>query len=394
MNNATTPPAETGKQVHPIYCTRTGLLVGSLTVVKVAGHIPYLSQWKESQALHPLFSMGETALLNFAKASYSNFCELTPAQAADPLITDKQEQLLRISALAMLHQLSTVHQSTVWMPSLAAVYQNWSSLLQLCYWKNYLESKRFKFPELRISKNNNGIDLTGYIQECWRIKKTYEGTIKELVEQEQMDLAEDTMRVLRGDLERKVPKSKKLLWRWFIANMPAKYSKDLAGWMWELFDAETEQELAEYTIADIDLFEETVLCEVPTGSVISSAFLARISAKRLILETKFKAFEILVPQMITAGVEDGSISMEMPTAASHPNKVQLMIAMAKWKLAHTNQTAHRDAAVAKQQQTTVANTYTPNLEMFFAREAEESAESEDLADSGLDIDIATIDSDE
>lgn len=367
-------------QVHPIICTRTGITVAAITVHKVAGHVPYLSQWKHTQALHPLFSLEPTALINFGKDLWNHFCSLTPEQAADEALTTKQELLLRISALAMLHHLSEVHQSTVWIPTLGEVSSNWKSLLQLSYWKNYLESKRFKFPALRISKFNKGFDLTAYLQDCWAVKKEYETHVREAVEAEKLESAERALKALRDDLAGKAPRSKKLLWRWFIANMSSRYAKDTDGWMWDLFNAETEAEISEFTIADIDLFEEICLCEIPTGSSISHAFLERISHKRKLLETKFQAFEILIPNSIAAGVADGSISSVEPVLADFKSKVLWIIAHSKWKLGHVDQTKHREAAIKLQQTTTVKPTFVPDISEYLGRDDADSEEDLPLFD--------------
>lgn len=366
------------KQIHPIICTRTGITVAALSVTKIAGHVPFLSQWQHTQALHPIFSLEQVALLQFARNCWSNFCALSQEEAGNAAVTDKQELLLRVTALAIVHQMSDVDQTIVWLPSLQEVYTNWTSLMQLSYWKNYLESKRFKFPDLRISKNNKGIDLTGYIQDCWAVKKAYETRVRDSIEAEKVRSAEIALKGIRDDVTAKTPKSKKLLWRWFLAHIPARYERDTAGWMWELFDAETESEISEFTMADIDLFEEIFLCEVPTGSSISAAFLERLRHKRKILETKFEAFEIMVPDSITAGIADGSISTVEPKPGDFDTKVKYMVAMAKWKLAHTDQNKHREAAIAKQQAITVSPTFIPNIDDVLGRTDDDTDDLDSL----------------
>jgi hypothetical protein len=178
----------------------------------------------------------------------------------------------------------------------------------------------------------------------------------------------------------KTPRSKKLLWRWFLAHIPARYAADTEGWMWTLFDAEKEDEISQFTMGDIDLFEEIFLCEIPTGSAISNAFLERLRHKRSILEAKFDTFEILVPNSIAEGAADGSISVEEPKLSDFPSKVLWMVAHAKWRLAHTDITKHRDAAIKKQQTVTVNPTFVPNIEDVLGRHPEET---DDL--DGLDI---------
>lgn len=378
-------------QVHPLICQHTGLMLGSLQVITVAGHVPFLSQWRETQALHPLFSLESGALLKFARNAWNNFCALTPEEASNASFTDRQEKILQVTALALLHSIADVKQDTHWLPTIQEVSSCWSSLLQLGHWKNYLESQRFRFPALRISKFNKGIDLQAYLQDCWKVKKDYESKVREGVEAEKLRSAEMALVALRNDLVTKAPKSKKLLWRWFLAHIPSRYSKDTDGWMWELFDAETESEVSEFTIADIDLFEEIVLCEIPTGSSVSHAFLERLSYKRKILTNRFQTFEILVPTLISEQKAAGTISATEPVLSEYPSKVKWMVAHAKWKLAHSDMNKHRIAAAKQQEKITVHPSYVPDIEQFLTASSRDEEEEDlgplfDRSKSGVAID--------
>lgn len=349
---------------HHLLCRYTGIRVATISAIKVAGHSPYISQWKETQALHPLFSLSLQSLLQFAGNSWADFCNLTPEQAAETALVARKEQMLRVTALALLHNLSEVEQSVVWTPALTEVSACWSSLLPLAHWKNHLASTRFSFPTLRVSANNqSSIDLQAYLQACWRVKKDYEGKVRELDEQAKLAAAEAALVSIRSETLRQFPRSKKLLWRWYCINMPKRYAKDLDTWMWELYDAETDEEVSAFTIADIDLFEEITLCNIPTGTSISHAFLERIANKRKMLETKYTTFEILVPNAIIAEQEAGLISDAEPVASSYPSKVAFMIAHAKWKLSRPATLDSRDKAIAKQATVTVQASYRPTLDI-------------------------------
>jgi hypothetical protein len=348
-------------QTHPLICQYTGLTLGRIELITVAGHVPFLSQWKNTQVIHPLFSLDLGALLSFAKNSWNNFCSLTPEESANAQFTERQEKILQVTALAILHNIADVQQTTQWLPTIQEVSGCWSSLIQLAYWKSYLESNRFRFPALRISKFNKGIELQPYLQNCWKVKKDYESKVREAVELEKLESAERALVALRNDLVTKAPRSKKLLWRWFLAHIPQRYARDTEGWMWELFDAETEQEIQEFTIADIDLFEEIVLCEIPTGSSVSHAFLERIAYKRKVLTNRFQTFEILVPEMVRLEKEAGTISMTEPRLVDYPSKIKWMVAHAKWRLAHTDTEKHRREAMNQQDTVTVNASHIPDI---------------------------------
>lgn len=358
-------------QTHILTCQYSGLTIASIHLIKVAGHVPYLAQWKHTQAFHPLFSLDPGALLKFARNAWNNFCSLTPEEATNAALTEKQEKILQVTALAILHQIADVRQDTPWLPSIQEVSSCWSSLLQLAHWKNYLESARFRFPSIRISKFNKGIELQAYLQSCWAVKKDYESKVREAVEEEKLRAAEAALVALRNDLVTKAPKSKKLLWRWFLAHIPSRYSRDTEGWMWELFDAETESEISEFTVADIDLFEEIVLCEIPTGSSVSHAFLERLAHKRKILTNRFHTFEILIPKIIETGKADGSIAEKEPVATDFANRAKFLVAHAKWKLAHSDLNKHRRAAETMQEKVTVNPSYRPDISQFLAASEED-----------------------
>ncbi|WP_196301170.1 hypothetical protein, partial [Streptococcus pneumoniae] len=48
---------------HHLLCRYTGIRVATINAIKVAGHAPYISQWKDTQTLHPLMSLSLQALL-------------------------------------------------------------------------------------------------------------------------------------------------------------------------------------------------------------------------------------------------------------------------------------------------------------------------------------------
>ena len=94
---ATIPTAAASSKVYqlPLVCQFTGVTCGSLTLATTAGYLPLLGQWKQQQVLHPLFSLEQTALLNVAKNNWIRFCGFSSEEAADAVLTDKQEKLLQ-----------------------------------------------------------------------------------------------------------------------------------------------------------------------------------------------------------------------------------------------------------------------------------------------------------
>ncbi len=374
---------QTKRYMIPLVCSRTGITMGNLATIAVAGHMPLLGQWKDTQILHPFFSMGPVALLQFARNSWLRFCALKPEETVDDQVVAKQEQQLRAVALCMLHNLTEVRQDLPWMPDFKDVVTNWTALMSICYWKAYLDSQRFKFPQVRISKLERDLDLRSFLQLCFKCKKDYETNVNEAIEEEKIRIAERAMRGIVDEVAGKKPLSIKLLWRWFTLNMPSRYKKDLDGWMWELFSA-TEKDILDFTVRDIELFEEIFLVECPTGSSISHAFLDVLRSKHALISQHFETYEIMIPNSIAEQVASGEIAASgpRPVLADYPSKVAWMVACAKWDLAQSSSRKHRDAAIDRQGKETVTPSFRPRLVI--------GADADDLDELEADEDVADL----
>ncbi len=377
MLETPTALAATKSYLWPLVCGRTGITVGSLTVATVAGHLPMLGQWKETMVLHPVFSLSPGALLKYSRNTWFRFCAFTVDEGADDKITAAQEKALQVAALAILHTLANVRQDVVYLPSWPEVSANWTSLLALGYWKAYLDSERFRFPEIHISKYEQTIDLHGYLQSCWAVKKNYETRVNEKIEMEKLRAADAALVALRNDLVGAKPTSIRQLWRWYCASVSTRYAADLEGWMHTIFFSKGE-EIRAFTMADIDMFETIFLSECPTGSSISHAFSEVLASKRKYLQQHFEAFEIIIPESIIAAKAAGEISLVEPKLSEYPTKVKWMIAHAKWKLAHTNMGKALEIAGDKQSSRTVNPSFIPELPLLDRQDDEEQEDEIDI----------------
>jgi hypothetical protein len=374
----------------PLTCSRTGITIGSLNLATIAGHMPMIGQWRDSMILHPLFSLQPTALLHFARNTWFRYCNFTIDEGASERLVDKQEQMLQAAALAIIYNLTEVRQDIPWLPPFKDVAAHWPSLMAISYWKNYLDSERFKFPHLHISKMEQP-ELKEYLQICWNVKKAYESNVNEKIEAEKLRQAEIATIALRDMLAGARPTSNRQLWRWFCAQLPKRYKKDLDTWMPEIFFAKGE-EIRQFTVRDIDMLEEIFLCECPTGSSISHAFSEILDSKRKYLQQHFEAFEIIIPKEIVTAKAAGEIPVAEPRLEDFPNKVQWMVARAKWKLAHTDLTKHMNAAMARQESLTVRPSYIPTL-VIRENDPDEEQEEEDVLLDGAVEDAEERDTD-
>ena len=273
---------------HRIFCQRSGLQIGTLELVATAGTLPYLTQWKEGVACHPVFAMDHAKLLEFARSEWQRLAQ----RAIDSEISDGDSNILRVSYLAMLHSLESVQQEQPGLPSLSVVQGSIEGLFNLAAWKFFLESKRFKFPTLKISKANKNLDfsnVTDYLATCFKVKEDYETKVTESVEKAKIEAAERALAAIRSEWV--TPASKKMLFQWVRAHLPEKYHADGQGWLGTLFLG-NEKAIVEFEKEDIALFEEILLSSCPAGNSIFKAVRERIEAVKTLWEQHHEAWEI------------------------------------------------------------------------------------------------------
>lgn len=364
----------------PLTCQYSGAHCGELLVKVTAGYMPLLSQWKQQQVLHPLFSLDPIPLLKFSKNAWIRYCAFSAEESENEQLVARQELQLRIAALAMLHQLTDVRQDVPWLPSFLEVQKCWQSLISISYWKAYLDSNRFKFPSLRISKMERCIDLRGFLDACWDKKKSYETEVNEIEEEAKLAALDKLVIRINDEVGGKRPLAPKLLWNWFCNNVSAKYTADTEGWMKTIFFAKAD-DLQRFTVADIELFEEIFLSEMEAGSVVSNAFMNVLRTKRTQMETYFESFEIMIPQELTAQADSGEIPVAEPKKEDFAKLGLYIIARAKWQLTHGNKanSANRAAVLAKQGVATVKPSFIPRLDTGRSRDFAAAIEADEDA---------------
>lgn len=273
---------------HRIFCQRSGLQIGTLELVATAGTLPYLTQWKEGVSHHPVFAMEHQKLLEFARAEWQRLAQ----RAADSEITEPESNILRVCYLAMLHSLDSVVQEQPCLPPLSVVQGTIEGLFNLSAWKFFLESKRFRFPTLKISKGNKNLDfsnISDYLDTCFQIKEDYETKVVEAVEKAKIEAAEKALASLRSEWV--TPTSKKMLFQWVRAHLPEKYHADGQGWLGTLFLG-NEKAIVEFEKEDVALFEEILYASCPVGNSIFKAVRERVDQVKTIWEQHHEAWEI------------------------------------------------------------------------------------------------------
>jgi hypothetical protein len=321
------------KYIHPLYCTRTGVALGHLNLTVSAGHIPYISHWEDQICYHPFFSLNQSELIAFMRDEWNRLAK----DVVNETITDAESSNLRVGFVALLYSLGSIQQDNgvTIFPSLGVVQSNLESLTTLAYWKNYLDSKRFAFPEYHFSRINNNADLSGihaYLEDCWQKKKDYENGINDLKEQEKARIAEKAILAIRNQFL-KIP-SKKLLWQWVQSNLSKKWQPDAEGWLRTLFLSTVSKSL-DFEIEDIELMEEIIVSECPIGNSVMFAVKERINEIKNSYKQHYDHFLIEEDGLaFIEGLRQEHEALPEPQEKDYPSKGAFFVARAKWQLAN------------------------------------------------------------
>lgn len=323
---------------HIIHCNKSGLPIGTLEVATTAGALPYLSYWDKCVGYHPVFSMQTVKLLKFTQSEWTRLAQ----RAEDSEISDDESNILRVSFLAVLHTLDCVRQDEPALPPLHIVTTSIQRLFKLAYWKWRLESQRFAFPTLHLSKPNKNLDfsnLPDYLDLCFEIKAGYETKVREIEEQEKIRVAEEALIALNNTWI--TPTSKRMMWRWIEANLSEKHRKEDAEWMSAIFLGSPlviQAQLDE----NLEWMEEIIMGDCPVGTGVMHAVRKRIDEVWQIWKNHNSVFEIDLEdfadpatKLLINGVKQAAVHPgDRPTLAScDGNKAKFFVADAKWQIA-------------------------------------------------------------
>lgn len=276
----------TKRIVFQLTCQYSGLPIGELSYNTIAGHAPWLSHWNGMQARHPIFSLEGAKLLAFTRGEWNRLSKAS----ANGETSDAEDTLLRVSFLAVLHSLESVNQSLPGLPELHTVQNQMPRLFALAYWKLYLDSKRFCFPEYRVSKINANSDFKyvgDYLDVCFSIKDDYQHGVNDLIEKEKADAADRALKHLRNSWI--TPVSNKVLWRWIHANLDLKYKND--AWLQAIFCG-SEKTILAYDKDEIQLLEEIIMSCCPAGTGPLKAVRERLEVISKIYVDNKEAFSV------------------------------------------------------------------------------------------------------
>lgn len=318
---------------YPLLCQRSGVQVAQVDFITTAGVVPYMQFWHDHIVYHPVFAMEPAKLLEFARSEWDRAAKLGVDE-----ISEADAEMLRLCFLSLLHSLGSIRQEVPALPALKIVQSHMQHLFRLASWKFWLESKRFVFPTLSLSRLNDNLEFTyigDYLNICDDARQDYEDGVNDAVEQEKIAQTARAIAALNSSWV--TPVSKKLLWGWVRSHLPEKYQPDAIGWLGTLFLG-GKQAVLSFEREDIDLGEEIIISSMPAGTGVMGAVRARLEDIRSQWEAHYEAWEIIEDDPAERVLVNGERTLEPdpgpePVLESFVSRGHWLQAAAKWRLA-------------------------------------------------------------
>ena len=335
---------------HTLYCQYTGTPIASIALIHQAGRAPYLKEWQQSIVVHPLFSLSTPAILSWTRKNWNRIFR-DASDHASPV----ERLQFQIAFVAVLRTLDSIKQECPVLPSFDTCQRHMQSLLELAYWKFYLDSQRFRFPTLRINKLNANTaldDIGAYFAVCNSVRADWETKRDALAEEAKIETARRVERLVRGSHVKAV--SKKALWNWFIASISVKNKKkfELDEWKEWLADSSklwfaSDNIRLQFSFDDVQSIEDVFIQECELGTTISHTFQKELNAIRKTISEHLSMWDIdwdetnNGPSRVSA---DGTVQIPArppepgpePHISNYRSRFDYLKALATWKMDKLN----------------------------------------------------------
>lgn len=315
--------AEKDKFSIPLVCSLSGLFLGKFIPSNgLAVATPYVTAWKQTAFLHPIFSMKLPELIHRANACWNL------EKSGTRTFPMQHKQLLM---LAMLHASGCIKQDVPALPSPKLVEVHFMSVVEMLGWKQEVNSDRLSFPRLHIWKGAAKEDeaslfgnVPNWLRACADCKDDYENIVRTRQKAAKVKARELALKSIRKSAYADI--SLKRLWNWVTTQVPQMILENNPD-LEQLFFCE-ESQIHNWQKEDIEAIEDLVLSHCELGNSISHEVSKRI---RLLAEwraTYYDTFEIVVETTAF----DALRGTPEPTPGSFPTRGAYLVAHARWKL--------------------------------------------------------------
>ena len=312
----------------PLVCARSGVFLGKFyPSAGLASTTPYVSAWKETTFLHPIFSWSLGTLLHRSVACWN--LEKTGTRTY-PM---REKQLM---FLAMLHASNCIRQDVAGLPSPKIVEVHFARLIELLSWKNDQASERLQFPKLHIWKgavhedaNNLFGNVPNWISACASVQEDWQTVVRESQKKAKAQAHALAMKNIRRAMYQDI--NIKRLWNWITTQVPESVlvaNDDLQ----RLFFCE-EGQINLWTKEDIEALEDMVIQYCELGTSVSHEVMKHIKRLMHWFEVYYDTFEIIIDSDLFAAHR----GVPEPKQSDFTTKAEFLVSLARWKLGNRPQ---------------------------------------------------------
>ena len=307
----------------PLICARSGVFIGKFyPSVGLASTQAYVSAWKETAFLHPIFSWSLGTLLHRATACWN--LEKTGTRQY-PM---REKQLM---FLAMLHSSGCIRQDIAALPSPKVVEIHFPRLIELLSWKNDQGTTRLQFPRLHVWKGAVGEDeknpfgnVLAWIAACESVRDEWENLVREGQKKAKSQAQALAMRNIKRAMYQDI--SLRRLWNWITTQVPGSVLESNSD-LQQLFFT-SEDQINVWTAEDIEALEDLIIQYCELGNSVSFEVMKRTKQLMNWHQIYYDTFEII----INTDMFSAHKGTPEPKQSDFSTKAEYLVTMARWKL--------------------------------------------------------------
>jgi hypothetical protein len=241
-----------------IYCQRSGVVLGTLQVLILEGHIPYLHSHAESIYLHPFYNMDAVVLLKKLEDG------IRQAQETAWILTELESRRIKLLMSALLWKMDCIKQDRPTLPPTEVAVGSADRVYKLAKWYFDISSQRLKFPIYSISALNQNLTWANFriwIGEAFQVKHSWAHHSRELAAEAKKRILEEAMKDIVSEPMKRVDQRK--VWNWIETQLSPYVDKGRITTFKELF-IEGDINYTDWYVDDVEDLEFEILqhCDV------------------------------------------------------------------------------------------------------------------------------------
>lgn len=270
-----------------IYCQNSGVVLGTLEVLILEGHLAYLESHSESVYLHPFYKMGNNVLLKKLEDC------LHKCQEQGWVCSHAEQQRLQLLCSAIMFSLDSIKQDGPSLPSFQIAAASAGRLVGLTKWFFFASSQRLAFPLYSVSirnENRNWENFKHWIDSAYDIRNTWSNGKRELQKEAEIRAREQSIKEIKSESFRRVDTRK--VWNWLHLQLADHLSFGRLETFKNLF-LNGDLEAHEWTTDDVEDLQEALLMYCDIGNDIMHFVNKRLEGIRGLIKDFYSSFTLL-----------------------------------------------------------------------------------------------------